>query len=160
VTCLWSKVLMQLGTSVLSVLDVPHALLVVNTFTTSIAFPPPRCASIMPWMYKTGVGASLAQYFDAATGAMALKRFSPFAEDLCDHLRSRAVPGGKHTPGVDAVVGENVIEHALHLGDVGVVEPGVVGTLGKYAHEIGLEARAFGQILQLCVGISSRMQAE
>ena len=71
------KLLVQLGTSAFGVVDELQALLLLNTLTTSIPFPPPRCASILPWMYMIAIGDTLAQYFEAATGATALKRFSP-----------------------------------------------------------------------------------
>src|SRR5882757_10324517 len=58
-------------------LAVRHLLLAVKTATTSAPLPPPRMASIMPWMYRTGAGVSVLQYLLAATGAKALKRLSP-----------------------------------------------------------------------------------
>ena len=68
---------MHLETSLFGVLIELQPLLVAKTFTTSMPFPPPRCASIMPWMYRTATGPTLAQYFDAATGA------TPLAAGCC-----------------------------------------------------------------------------
>src|SRR3954470_10363480 len=72
-----SKVLVQVGTAEYGAVVVPHMLLDVKKPTTSLPLLLPRMASIMPWMYIAGIGDTLAQYREAATGATALKRFSP-----------------------------------------------------------------------------------
>src|SRR6266404_9688773 len=88
VTSLLLNVLLQVGTAVSGMVVVMHMLLAVKTATTSAPFPPPRMASIIPWMYRTGTGVSMLQYLLAATGATALKRLSPpgthiICTDIC-----------------------------------------------------------------------------